>query len=199
MHASRVFQLPDSRGPERVRKPDEVHGIFLPYSDHTTDRPTVTVAPDTTHLTNSEYYPGAGLDRCGGGGGDDASASPDITELTALQHFSSILQTAQRRAAEAEGSRRQRARPSHYTGKSEKTVSRQKKALRKLQAQGFHTLPDFFRQKAEEAKQKANMEAILSLREEEEESSGTETVVDKCDSKIISDPDTSQGMLEPIP
>ncbi|KAI9466625.1 hypothetical protein BJY52DRAFT_1233258 [Lactarius psammicola] len=165
---------------------------------------TVAAAPDTTtHLTfrKSEDYPRVGLDSCERG--DDARASADITELTALEHFSSILQSAQRRAAEAEGSRGQRV---PYTGKSERTIRRQKKALRALQAQGFHTLPDFFKQKAEEAKQKAKMEAMvaaatarLKYREEEEESSGTETVVDECHSKIVSGPDRTEGVtvLEP--
>ncbi|KAH9172180.1 hypothetical protein EDB89DRAFT_1967082 [Lactarius sanguifluus] len=156
---------------------------------------------DTTHLTtrNSEDHRRAGLD--GGGGGDEASgASPDITELTALEHFSSILQSAQRRAAEAEGSRRKRT---HYTGQSERTIGRQKKALRDLQAQGFHTLPDFFRQKAEKAMQKAKIEAMaaaatarLRYREEEEESSGTETAADECCFKIVSEPGTTEGTLE---
>ena len=88
-------------------------------------------------------------------------------------------------------------RPSHYTGKSEATIRRQKKALRDLQAKGFHTLPDFFRQKAEKAIQKAKAEAILRLREGEEESSGTETVTERYDSKIVSEPNTSEGILEP--
>ncbi|KAH8999499.1 hypothetical protein EDB92DRAFT_970524 [Lactarius akahatsu] len=157
---------------------------------------------DTTHLTinSSEDHPSAGLG--GDGGGDEASgANPDITELTALEHFSSILQSAQRRAAEAEGSRRKRTR---YTGQSERTTRRQKKALRDLQAQGFHTLPDFFRQKAEKAMQKAKVEAMvaaatarLRYREEEEESSGTETTADECYFKIVSEPGTTEGTLEP--
>ena len=102
--------------------------------------------------------------------------------MTPVEHFSSILQNAQRRAAEAEEYRGKRA---HYTGKSDRAIRRQKKALRKLQAQGFHTLPDFFRQKAEEAMQKAKTEAILRFREEEEESSGSESTADKHDSKIL--------------
>ena len=105
-----------------------------------------------------------------------------------------MLQNAQKRAAEAEESRGKRA---HYTGKSDRTIRRQKKVLRKLQAQGFHTLPDFFRQKAEEAMQKAKTEAILRLREEEEESSGSETTADNHDSKILSERGSSEGMLEP--
>ncbi|KAH9041804.1 hypothetical protein EDB84DRAFT_933253 [Lactarius hengduanensis] len=159
---------------------------------------TDTTTPLT--ISSSEDRPGAGLG--GGGGGDEASgASPDITELTALEHFSSILQSAQRRAAEAEGSRRKRT---HYTGQSERTIGRQKKALRDLQAQGFHTLPDFFRQKAEKAMQKAKIEAMvvaatarLRYREEEEESSGTETAADECYFKIVSEPGTAEGTLEP--
>lgn len=38
------------------------------------------------------------------------------------------------------------------------------------------------------------MEAIIRLREEEEESSGTETVAEKC---IKSEPNTSESMLQP--
>jgi len=150
---------------------------------------------ETPHVTtrDSEENPQAGA----GLNSDNAGASSDITELTPLEHFSSILQSAQIRAAEAEVSRKKRAQPSHYTGKSERTIRRRKKALMDLQAQGFHTLPDFFVQKAEEAVQKAKMEAILRLREEEEESSGTETTTDKCNSKIVSQPDTFKGMLEP--
>ncbi|KAN0140112.1 hypothetical protein V8E53_002008 [Lactarius tabidus] len=147
-----------------------------------------TTLPSLT-IGNSEEHIGASLDS------DNASASHDITELTPVEHFSSILQSAQKRAAEAEEeSRRNRA---HYTGKSERTIRRQKKALRKLQSQGFHTLPDFFKQKAEKTMQKAKMEAILSLREEEEESSGTETEVDKYDFKIMSERGSSEGMLGP--
>ncbi|KAH9054157.1 hypothetical protein EDB87DRAFT_1580659 [Lactarius vividus] len=158
---------------------------------------------DTTHLTisSSEDHPRVGLD--GGGDGDETSgANPDIiTELTALEHFSSVLQSAQRRAAETEGSRRKRT---HYTGQSERTMSRQKKALRDLQSHGFHTLPDFFRKKAEKAMQKAKMEAMVAVAtarlrygEEEEESSGTESVADECYFKIVSKPGTTEGTLEP--
>ncbi|KAH9065131.1 hypothetical protein EDB83DRAFT_2675115 [Lactarius deliciosus] len=172
------------------------------YPSQSTDLVPSSPPPDTTtHLTisSSEDHPRAGLD--GGGGSDEASgASPDITELTALEHFSSTLQSAQRRAAEAEGSRRKRAR---YTGQSEGTIGRQKRALRDLQAQGFHTLPDFFRHRAEKAMQKARIEAMvatatarLRYREEEEESSGTETAVDECSFKIVSEPGTTEGTLE---
>lgn len=96
--------------------------------------------------------------------------------------MSTSARSSKIRAAEAEEYRGKRA---HYTGKSDRVIRRQKKALRKLQAQGFHTLPDFFRQKAEEAMQKAKMGAILRLREEEEESSGSESTADKHDSKIL--------------
>lgn len=40
------------------------------------------------------------------------------------------------------------------------------------------------------------MEAILRLREEEEESSGTETIADEHVSKIVSERGSSEGMLE---
>jgi hypothetical protein len=89
-----------------------------------------TTLPSLT-IGNSEEHTGAGLDI------DNASASPDTTELTPVEHFSSILQSAQRRAAEAEDSESGRNRVHYtgkYTGKSERTIRRQKKALRKLQA-----------------------------------------------------------------
>jgi hypothetical protein len=88
-------------------------------------------------------------------------------------------------------------------GMSERTKRRQKKALTDLQAQGFQTLPDFFRKKAEDADKKAKFEAMvasvkaklkaLQAAEEEEASSGTETETkDEHDFEVISEPDTSQ-------
>ncbi|KAH9009697.1 hypothetical protein EDB85DRAFT_1890393 [Lactarius pseudohatsudake] len=88
---------------------------------------------------------------------EGSSESPEITELTALEHFSSVLQRAQRTMEEGGKC----AQALCYTGKSERTQRRQKKALRDLQAKGFQTLPDFFRKKAEETEAKTKLEAML--------------------------------------
>ena len=67
-----------------------------------------------------------------------------------------MLQTAQLRAAEAERFIRTHPRSSHYIVKSERVP-------RDIQAQWFYTLPDFFKQKAKEVKQKAKIEALFRL------------------------------------
>ena len=72
-----------------------------------------------------------------------------------------------------------------------------KKARGDLQAQWFYTLPDYFKQKADEARQKAKIKAMLRLREKEEELSGIETMTDKYVSKIVSEPDTCKGIPGP--
>ncbi|KAH9011879.1 hypothetical protein EDB85DRAFT_2224708 [Lactarius pseudohatsudake] len=129
---------------------------------------------------------------------EGSSESPEITELTALEHFSSVLQRAQRTMEEG-GKCAQALR---YTGKSERTQRRQKKALRDLQAKGFQTLPDFFRKKAKETEAKTKLEAMVAAAKakikalqdaEEEESSEAETEIDKRNSKLVSEPDMSWG------
>jgi hypothetical protein len=81
-------------------------------------------------------------------------------------------------------------------------IRRQKKALRDLQAQGFQTLPDFFRRKAEETKKKDDFEAMvaavkaklraLQAANEEEESSGSDTEAEEEeDPKVVLEQDTS--------
>ncbi|KAH9173875.1 hypothetical protein EDB89DRAFT_2068384 [Lactarius sanguifluus] len=91
----------------------------------------------------------------------------------------------------------------HYTGKSERTQRRQKKALKDLQAKGFQMLPDFFRKKAEETEAKTKFEAMVAAakakikalqnREEEEESEAETETADKHNSKLVTEPDTSWG------
>lgn len=49
-----------------------------------------------------------------------------------------------------------------YPGKSERTLSRQKQAWRKLAAQGFTTLPDFLRQQTEKSEKKARIAALVA-------------------------------------
>ncbi|KAH9169700.1 hypothetical protein EDB89DRAFT_1908345 [Lactarius sanguifluus] len=131
--------------------------------------------------------------------GGSASESPEITELTALEHFSSFLQKAQRNMAEGGKC----AQVLRYTGKSERTQRRQKKALKDLQAKGFQTLPDFFRKKAEETEAKTKFEAMVAAaktkikalqnREEEEDSEAETETADKHNSELMSEPDTSWG------
>ncbi|KAH9005830.1 hypothetical protein EDB86DRAFT_3070875 [Lactarius hatsudake] len=131
--------------------------------------------------------------------GGRASESPEITELTALEHFSSVLQKAQRNMAEGGKC----AQVLHYTGKSERTQRRQKKALKDLQAKGFQTLPDFFRKKAEETEAKTKVEAMVATakakikalqnREEEEDSEAETKTADKRNSELMSESDMSWG------
>ncbi|KAN0140612.1 hypothetical protein V8E53_001821 [Lactarius tabidus] len=123
-----------------------------------------------------------------------ASEAPGVTELTAPtpKHSSPVPQS----------NVEDRKHAHLLKGKSERSMRRQKKALRDLQAQGFQTLPDFFRKKAEDADKKAKFEAMvasvkaklkaLQVAEEEEASSETETETeDQQDVEVISEPDTS--------
>ena len=43
----------------------------------------------------------------------------------------------------------------HHASNSKQTIRRRIKAMKDLQAKGFQTLPDFFRNKAKKAKTKA--------------------------------------------
>lgn len=74
----------------------------------------------------------------------------------------------------------------HHAGNFKQTIRRRIRALKDLQAKGFQTLPDFFKNKAKKAKTKAEFDAMVArvkaqLRafqgrdEDEEESSGAET------------------------
>ena len=84
-------------------------------------------------------------------------------------------------------------------GKSERTIRRQKKALRDLRAQGFQTLPDFFEKKAKEKDERDKFKAMVArvkaklraLQGAEEEESGTETETeDKDEDEDNFKPDT---------
>ena len=148
-----------------------------------------TVDPERVHL--AILNPDSGQEAVVNGIGS-ADETPDVTEL---QHFSSALRSVQN-DREIE----RHACTSH--SKSGRTVRRQKKALRDLQAQGFQTLPDFFRRKAEETQKKEKFEAMvatikaklkaLQAANEEEESSGSET---EDDPEVVSDsvPDACCG------
>ncbi|KAN0136972.1 hypothetical protein V8E53_005207 [Lactarius tabidus] len=127
-----------------------------------------------------------------------ASEAPGVTELTVPtpKHSSPVPQS----------NVKDRKHAHLLKGKSERSMRRQKKALRDLQAQGFQTLPDFFRKKAEDTDKKAKFEAMvtsvkaklkaLQAAEEEEASSETETETeDQQDVEAISEPDTSQDSV----
>ena len=70
----------------------------------------------------------------------DPSDGPEITEQSELDHFSAILQHAQKLAIQLEKEKeksRKRKTPRHYTGNSLKTSYRRKKAKLQLAEKGF--------------------------------------------------------------
>lgn len=123
-HRVRLQNLSKARH-QKARKHEERPGAWnIPSVSRSHDSLRLTTAAlgDTTlpslTIGNFEEHTGTGVDS------DNASASPGIAELTSVEHFSSILQNAQRRAAEAEEYRGKRA---HYTGKSDRAIRRQKR------------------------------------------------------------------------
>jgi len=98
--------------------------------------------------------------------GDEPDSSPDFVELSTAEPFSPAPQDAHwQRQASAEGPRK-RVHASYPNGKSDRTIRRHKKAKRDLEAQGFFSLPEFFKRRAESARQQ---EAIEVVHEECEE------------------------------
>jgi hypothetical protein len=95
---------------------------------------------DRTHLLN-ESLGAIELE------GQGCQSSPELVEVSALEVFSLTLQNAQRKASTAEGPRKCQ-HTSWYQGNSDRTKQRNKKAKRDLEAQGFLSLPDFFKQTA---------------------------------------------------
>jgi hypothetical protein len=77
------------------------------------------------------------------------------------RHNKDVPHGAQERAVPTEHSRKH-APVTHFPGQSERTMSRKKLAHKKLLAQGFTTLPEFFRQKAEKDKQQARLNALVA-------------------------------------
>ncbi|KAH9159489.1 hypothetical protein EDB89DRAFT_2083681 [Lactarius sanguifluus] len=90
--------------------------------------------------------------------------SPEVTTPEGFMDLgrgtTNVLQSARERTLAAENPRK-RTRTAHL-GKSERTLSRERLAWRKLAAQGFSTLPDFFRQKAEKEQQEARLAALVA-------------------------------------
>jgi hypothetical protein len=99
---------------------------------------------------------------------EERESSPDLVELSAVDFFSSALQNAQRQLSAAP---RKCVHTSHHSGKSDRTIRRHKKAKRDLEAQGFFSLAEFFRQKDESTRQRA-IGAVQSEEEHDEHNEG---------------------------
>jgi hypothetical protein len=147
------------------------------------------VCPTSPSSEGLEGYHNRNRDTC------DESPEPE--------HFHLNLQSTQTDTKEAGKC----ARTLHHTGNSERTRRRRRKALKDLQAKGFQTLPDFFRKKAEKAKEKAEFDAMVAkvkaqLRafqgrdEDEEGSSGAESEATESDvdPEVVAEQD---GLSEP--
>ncbi|KAH9023139.1 hypothetical protein EDB85DRAFT_2151322 [Lactarius pseudohatsudake] len=124
--------------------------------------------------------------------------SPEVTipegSMDLGKGTTNVLRSAQEQALAAETHRKRAHTP--HPGKSERTMSRERLAWRKLAAQGFSTLPDFFRQKAEKEQREARLAAmvaahsaqrsvqpkryILEEEEETESDSGPDTGSSSC-------------------
>ncbi len=112
----------------------------------------------------------------------------EIVEQSALDHFSAVLQEAQRAAAKAE-KENPRKRPKRYDSTSKRTLKQRKQFQEDQDKKGFHTLFEFMAH-MEKAKKKADMEKLVAsvsaieIEESESEESapepGTEDLVSKC-------------------
>jgi hypothetical protein len=102
---------------------------------------------------------------------------------------------------------RKRAHPS---GQSERTISRKKLALKKLEAQGFLTLQNFYGNVAEKKEQKARLDASVAAaaskfrsmqkkpdnQEEEESEHNIKTTCKLHNHKHTLEPEASKGMVQ---
>ena len=120
--------------------------------------------------------------------GQSRESSPEVVEVSALENFSSTLKNAQRQASAAAGPTK-RPRASRNQGTSDRTIRRNKKAKRDLEALGFLSLPEFFKLKATTAQQQdaqsepcednargstASRPVLVFEEEEEEEDEGVD-------------------------
>ncbi|KAN0134954.1 hypothetical protein V8E53_007328 [Lactarius tabidus] len=107
--------------------------------------------------------------------GGRASEAPTVTESTPAKLSDPVPQSVYRNAEDG--------KQVHMSGKSGRTLRRQKKTLRDLQAQGFQTLPNFFKRKAEERDEMDKFKAMVArvkaklraLQGAEEEEAGTKS------------------------
>ena len=103
---------------------------------------------------------------------------------------------------------RKRPHAPHYSGKSERTLSRQRLNLRKLEAQGFMTLPNFFAKVAEKEKQKAKLDSLVAAaavkpgsvpynQQQKESELGDKTTAKDCNSKTTFALHNHKHIMEP--
>ncbi len=93
---------------------------------------------------------------------------PEIVEQSALDHFSSILQKAQKLAAEAERKKHPK-HPKQYDGKSTRTLKRQKKCWEDLAKQGYLLVFEFMAHVEEKVKKSAHMKQLVTRAVESEQ------------------------------
>ena len=94
----------------------------------------------------------------------DHESSLEVVEMSAVEFFSSAFQSAERQASTAKGPRK-RVHIPHYHEKSKRTQDRHKKRKRDLEAQGFLSLPEFFKQKATSVEQEESEAEVISNEE----------------------------------
>jgi hypothetical protein len=129
---------------------------------------------DLTRMHLATQNPEGGLEAAIESGGR-ASEAPTVTESTPAKLSDPVPQSVYRNAEDG--------KQVHMSGKSGRTLRRQKKTLRDLQAQGFQTLPNFFKRKAEERDEMDKFKAMVArvkaklraLQGAEEEEAGTES------------------------
>ena len=90
----------------------------------------------------------------------DHESSLEVVEMSAVEFFSSAFQCAERQASTAKGPRK-RVHVPHYHGKSKRTQDRHKKRKRDLEAQGFLSLPEFFKRKATSMEQEESKAEVI--------------------------------------
>jgi hypothetical protein len=88
--------------------------------------------------------------------GREGNSSPEIVEVSAVDYFGLAPQSVQRQASVAKGLKNHVHTPHRP---SDQTVRRHKRAQRLMADQGFVSLPEFFKHKAERAKQRESSEA----------------------------------------
>ena len=101
----------------------------------------------------------------------DRESSTEVLEEPAVNYFGLALQSAQRQVSVAEGSKK-RVHSSY--GKSARSIRRHKQERRLMEAQGFLSLPDFFKHKAKKAKQQEASEVPTVAAPENASAAATE-------------------------
>ena len=130
------------------------------------------------------------VEECGGGQGEEETDieelyddGPEIVEQSELDHFNTILQKAQRIAAEAGKSQK---RPKKYNGKSERTLKRHKRYQEELAKQGYLPVFEFIACSKEKARKREHMEQLVArARVTEIEQESKESASEEVDTKDL--------------